>query len=188
MRMGAGQPRSTPAFRCNPARMVPRNSDPIVRSSASPPDLEAVHTRRGVWSTPYDSSTVFGIFPNLQAVTPVCSCASLPRRFRRPARRRIVRLSCRHRTHLRPSRSRRSLRRDSMRLAVAPLVRAPILSPPRRRRRVWGGELALPNQGQPSEIVVVWGNGQSGTIGELLGDSLVVRVVDRFGDPVGGPR
>jgi len=49
-----------------------------------------------------------------------------------------------------------------------------------------GGELALPNQGQPSEIVVVRGDGQSGTIGELLGDSLVVRVVDRFGDPVGG--
>ena len=33
---------------------------------------------------------------------------------------------------------------------------------------------------------MVWGNGQSGTIGELLGDSLVVQVVDRFGDPVGG--
>jgi adhesin/invasin len=49
-----------------------------------------------------------------------------------------------------------------------------------------GGELALPNQGQPSEIVVVRGDGQSGTIGELLGDSLVVQVIDRFGDPVGG--
>ena len=33
---------------------------------------------------------------------------------------------------------------------------------------------------------MVWGDGQSGTIGEPLGDSLVVRVVDRFGDPVGG--
>ncbi len=30
------------------------------------------------------------------------------------------------------------------------------------------------------------GNGQSGTIGEPLGDSLVVRVLDRFGQPVGG--
>jgi adhesin/invasin len=46
--------------------------------------------------------------------------------------------------------------------------------------------VALPNQGQPSEIVVVRGDRQSGTIGEPLGDSLVVRVVDRFGDPVGG--
>ena len=51
---------------------------------------------------------------------------------------------------------------------------------------MWRGELALPNQGQPSEITVVRGNRQSGTIGEPLGDSLVVRVVDPFGDPVGG--
>ncbi|HEU5304370.1 MAG TPA: invasin domain 3-containing protein [Gemmatimonadales bacterium] len=49
-----------------------------------------------------------------------------------------------------------------------------------------GGELALPNQGQPSEITVVRGNRQNGTTGEALGDSLVVRVVDRFGEPVGG--
>jgi hypothetical protein len=49
-----------------------------------------------------------------------------------------------------------------------------------------GGELALPNEGQPAQISVVRGNGQSGTIGEPLGDSLVVRVADRFGDPVGG--
>src|ERR1700752_5335191 len=48
------------------------------------------------------------------------------------------------------------------------------------------GELALPNQGQPSEITVVRGNRQSGTTGEPLGDSLVVRVVDRLGDPVVG--
>ena len=73
-----------------------------------------------------------------------------------------------------------------MRLAVAPLVRAPISLLLAGVAASGGGELALPNQGQPSEIVVVWGNGQSGTIGELLGDSLVVRVVDRFGDPVGG--
>jgi adhesin/invasin len=47
-------------------------------------------------------------------------------------------------------------------------------------------DLVLPNQGQPSEIAVVRGDRQSGTIGEALGDSLVVRVVDRFGDPVSG--
>jgi adhesin/invasin len=49
-----------------------------------------------------------------------------------------------------------------------------------------GADLVLPNQGQPSAIVVVRGDRQSGTIGEALGDSLVVRVVDRFGDPVSG--
>jgi hypothetical protein len=76
---------------------------------------EAVHTRRGVWSTPYDSSTVFGIFPNLPGCHVgmlLCFLAS-PLSSARPTR--IVRLSCRHRTHLRPSRSRRSLRRDPMR-------------------------------------------------------------------------
>jgi adhesin/invasin len=49
-----------------------------------------------------------------------------------------------------------------------------------------GADLVLPNQGQPAEITAVRGDRQSGTIGEALGDSLVVRVVDRFGDPVGG--
>ncbi|MEP6688123.1 MAG: Ig-like domain-containing protein [Gemmatimonadales bacterium] len=49
-----------------------------------------------------------------------------------------------------------------------------------------GGNLALPNEGQPSEIAVVRGNRQSGTAGEPLGDSLVVRVVDRLGSPVVG--
>lgn len=49
-----------------------------------------------------------------------------------------------------------------------------------------GAELALPNQGQPAEIAVVRGNRQNGTTGEPLGDSLVVRVTDRFGDPVAG--
>lgn len=47
-------------------------------------------------------------------------------------------------------------------------------------------DLSLPNQGTPTEITVVRGNRQSGTIGEPLPDSLVVRVVDRFGDPVSG--
>src|SRR4051794_26687178 len=49
-----------------------------------------------------------------------------------------------------------------------------------------GGDLALPSQGDPSQITVVRGNRQSGTIGEPLADSLVVKVVDRFGDPVAG--
>jgi hypothetical protein len=49
-----------------------------------------------------------------------------------------------------------------------------------------GGELSLPNQGQPSEITVLRGNRQSGTTGEPLGDSLVVRVVDGLGGPVVG--
>ena len=44
----------------------------------------------------------------------------------------------------------------------------------------------LPNQGQPSEILVVRGDRQSGTIGEPLGDSLVVRVVDGLGNEVSG--
>jgi adhesin/invasin len=65
---------------------------------------------------------------------------------------------------------------------------------PRMAARLWllaglaacGGELALPNQGQPSEITVVRGNRQSGTTSEPLADSLVVRVVDGFGDPVVG--
>ena len=73
-----------------------------------------------------------------------------------------------------------------MTLAVAPFVRAP-LSLLLAGLAACGGEgLALPDQGQPSEIVVVRGDRQSGTIGEPLGDSLVVRVVDRFGDPVSG--
>jgi hypothetical protein len=46
------------------------------------------------------------------------------------------------------------------------------------------GDLGLPNQGQPSAIQVVRGDRQSGTVGQALGDSLVVRVVDPFGAPV----
>jgi adhesin/invasin len=49
-----------------------------------------------------------------------------------------------------------------------------------------GGGLSLPNEGQPSEIAVVRGQRQSGTTGEPLGDSLVVRVLDRSGVPVVG--
>ena len=49
-----------------------------------------------------------------------------------------------------------------------------------------GSDLTLPDEGQPAEIEIVRGNGQNGTIGQPMADSLVVRVVDRFGDPVGG--
>jgi adhesin/invasin len=49
-----------------------------------------------------------------------------------------------------------------------------------------GGDLSLPNEGHPSDLVVAAGNNQNGTIGEPLLDSLAVRVTDRFGDPVPG--
>jgi adhesin/invasin len=49
-----------------------------------------------------------------------------------------------------------------------------------------GGDLVLPNEGQPSALAVVRGDRQNGTVGQPLPDSLVVRVTDRFGDPVPG--
>ncbi|MGH3379889.1 MAG: Ig-like domain-containing protein [Actinoallomurus sp.] len=49
-----------------------------------------------------------------------------------------------------------------------------------------GGDLVLPNEGQPATLTVVSGDRQNGTIGQALPDSLVVRVTDRFGDPVPG--
>jgi adhesin/invasin len=49
-----------------------------------------------------------------------------------------------------------------------------------------GDGLTLPNEGQPAVIGVARGNGQNGTVGEPLADSLVVRVEDRFGNPVPG--
>jgi Invasin, domain 3/Bacterial Ig-like domain (group 1) len=54
---------------------------------------------------------------------------------------------------------------------------------------VWscgGDKLVLPDEGQPAKIDVVRGDRQNGTIGQALPDSLVVRVTDRFGDPVPG--
>ncbi|MGH7579081.1 MAG: Ig-like domain-containing protein [Gemmatimonadales bacterium] len=47
-----------------------------------------------------------------------------------------------------------------------------------------GDDLTLPNEGQPAEVEISRGDRQNGTVGEALGDSLVVRVVDRFGGPV----
>lgn len=48
------------------------------------------------------------------------------------------------------------------------------------------GDLTLPNEGQPSAMTAARGNNQSGTVGEALLDSLVVRVTDGFNDPVAG--
>jgi Invasin, domain 3/Bacterial Ig-like domain (group 1)/Filamin/ABP280 repeat len=47
-----------------------------------------------------------------------------------------------------------------------------------------GEDLVLPNQGEPASLTLVQGNQQSGTIGEAVSESLVVRVTDRFEDPV----
>jgi adhesin/invasin len=49
-----------------------------------------------------------------------------------------------------------------------------------------GDDLTLPNEGEPAVVVRVRGDGQEGTIGQAVADSLVVEVRDRFGDPVGG--
>jgi Bacterial Ig-like domain (group 1) len=49
-----------------------------------------------------------------------------------------------------------------------------------------GNDLTLPNEGEPAAVEILGGDEQNGTVGEALGDSLVVRVTDRFGDPVSG--
>jgi hypothetical protein len=49
-----------------------------------------------------------------------------------------------------------------------------------------GDNLTLPNEGEPAEVEIFGGNHQNGTVGEALADSLVVKVTDRFGNPVGG--
>jgi hypothetical protein len=49
-----------------------------------------------------------------------------------------------------------------------------------------GGDLTLPNEGQPADVAVFSGNGQTGTILEAPPQPLVVRVTDRFGNPVVG--
>jgi len=47
-----------------------------------------------------------------------------------------------------------------------------------------GGDLVLPNEGQPARVALVSGDAQTGTILEPAPESLVVRVTDRFGSPV----
>jgi adhesin/invasin len=49
-----------------------------------------------------------------------------------------------------------------------------------------GGDLVLPNEGQPTDVAIVRGDRQTGTILEPAPDSLVVRVTDPFGNPVPG--
>lgn len=49
-----------------------------------------------------------------------------------------------------------------------------------------GADLTLPNEGEPAALTVVSGDRQNGTVGQALLDSLVVRVTDRFGNPVPG--
>ena len=49
-----------------------------------------------------------------------------------------------------------------------------------------GGDLVLPNEGQPANVEGISGDAQTGTILEPLTDSLVVKVTDRFGNPVAG--
>jgi Invasin, domain 3/Filamin/ABP280 repeat/Bacterial Ig-like domain (group 1) len=49
-----------------------------------------------------------------------------------------------------------------------------------------GGDLVLPNEGQPAALTAVRGDRQNGTVGQALPDSLVVRVTDPFGEPVPG--
>lgn len=49
-----------------------------------------------------------------------------------------------------------------------------------------GDDLTLPNEGEPAALVYVDGDEQNGTVGEALGDELVVRVIDRFEEPVEG--
>lgn len=49
-----------------------------------------------------------------------------------------------------------------------------------------GGDLVLPNEGQPAQVEGKSGDSQTGTILEPLADSLVVKVTDRFGNPVPG--
>jgi len=49
-----------------------------------------------------------------------------------------------------------------------------------------GGDLVLPNEGQASKLTRLSGDGQTGTILAPAAESLVVQVVDRFGNPVSG--
>ncbi len=49
-----------------------------------------------------------------------------------------------------------------------------------------GDDLLLPSSGEPSRIVVLSGNGQTGTVGQPLADSLVVAVTDPANRPVPG--
>ncbi|HEU4698712.1 MAG TPA: Ig-like domain repeat protein, partial [Gemmatimonadales bacterium] len=49
-----------------------------------------------------------------------------------------------------------------------------------------GGDLTLPNEGEPAHLLVQRGDGQHGTAGAALPDSIVVRVTDSRDRPVSG--
>lgn len=49
-----------------------------------------------------------------------------------------------------------------------------------------GDDLVLPNEGVPANLVIVRGDRQNGTVGQPVPDSLVIRVTDRFNNPVSG--
>jgi adhesin/invasin len=49
-----------------------------------------------------------------------------------------------------------------------------------------GDNLVLPNEGQPANLAIVRGDRHNGTVGQALPDSLVIRVTDRFNNPVPG--
>jgi adhesin/invasin len=49
-----------------------------------------------------------------------------------------------------------------------------------------GDDLVLPSEGEPAKVAVVAGNGQSGRVGEMLADPVVVEVTDVSDRPVAG--
>jgi hypothetical protein len=49
-----------------------------------------------------------------------------------------------------------------------------------------GDDLVLPNEGVPANLAIVRGDKQNGTVGQAVPDSLVIRVTDRFNNPVQG--
>jgi hypothetical protein len=49
-----------------------------------------------------------------------------------------------------------------------------------------GGDLVLPDDGEPAAIAAVRGQAQTGTVGSPLADSIVVRVTDAAGRPMAG--
>ena len=49
-----------------------------------------------------------------------------------------------------------------------------------------GEDLVLPSEGEPASIVLIQGDGQTGRVGEMLPQPIVVEVVDGSGRPVSG--
>jgi hypothetical protein len=74
------------------------------------------------------------------------------------------------------SRSPRTRATESFRLWLRPAATLPIFL--LAHAACGGGDLLLPSAGQPARISIVSGDGQTGTVGQALTDSLVVRVTD----------